>query len=121
MLKVGRSPAQFHLKPLALEVAVEPVEHRLEPRHAVKRRPCTRELVRLSREAEQLDLLAHQPKQREEVLTLFDVAAEVLLGVENEDGCLHLLRIRRGRLLEIRIDVFPKRAAELALEDPEEV
>ena len=74
-----------------LEVAPEPLEDDLEPRDAVERRAGARELVALGREAHELHLAPQQPQDREEVLGLLDVAAEVVLRVEDEQ--------RRGDVL----------------------
>src|SRR5664279_713184 len=117
----GTSSAPRRLRSNASEVTPEPLQNCLEALHAVDRRPCARELVTLGRETQQLDFLAHQAERVEEVLALLDAAAEVLLRVQHEHGRLDVLRVRRRRALEIRVDVPPQRSTELTLEDPEDV
>ena len=75
----------------------------------------------LAGEAQHLDLLAEQAEQCEEVLALLDVAAEVALGVDDEERRLDLPRVGRRRHLQPLVDVLPHRPAELPLEDPEHV
>src|SRR5262245_41278848 len=88
-LMPGRARTMFELSPrrlarnrlasglteALLEVAVEPVEQDLETRHAVEGRAGTCQLVALAGEAHELDLAAEQAQDREQVLTLLDVAA----------------------------------------------
>jgi hypothetical protein len=53
----------------------------------VHRRAGAAELVPFGGEAHELDLASEQQQRREEVLGLLDVAAEVVLRVEDEEWC----------------------------------
>src|SRR5436190_20431790 len=77
----------------ALQMAVEPVEDDLEPLHAVCGRPGAGQLVALGREPNHLDVVLAQPERDEQVFALLDRAAEVVLGVDDQERRRDLLRV----------------------------
>src|SRR5215208_5213889 len=104
-----------------LQVAVEPLEQNLEPLHAMRRVPRPRQLVALTGEADELDVAPQEAECREQLLGLLDVAAQVVLRVEDQERRLDLLRIRPRRPLEVRVDVVVHELAEIGLEEPPDV
>src|SRR5262245_57767111 len=79
------------------EVLSEPVQDEPEALQAVAGLARARELVVLVREADEEHVLAELLERDEELLGLLDGAAEVVLGVDDEERSRHVLRKGHGR------------------------
>src|SRR5262249_61303882 len=100
---------------------VEPLEQDLEALDPVSRRARARELVRLDREADELDLLPGTAKRDEQMFRLLDRAAEVVLRMHDQERRLDVLRIGRRRTLDPRVEVVVEKCSERPAERPEDV
>src|ERR671935_1111104 len=70
---------------------------------------------------DELGLLPCEPERDEEVLRLLDRAAQVVLGVHDQERRLDVTRVERRGVLCPRVEVVIEGRAEFAGEVPEEV
>lgn len=83
---------------------------------------ATREAVALALEAHKLYLAAQPFQGGEELLGLLDIAAQVLLAVQDQQRRVDVLYVRNGRELHVTLQVVPRRRLKLVVgEDPAEV
>src|SRR5438477_11861409 len=76
------------LGPLARrQVLVEPAGDPVQALYPAVGAPASREVMRLAREADQLDLLAEKPHRPEKLFSLRDRTAEIHLPVRQKQRC----------------------------------
>ena len=94
------------------EVLGEPVEDDAEALEAVARLAGPRQLVVLVGEAHEHDLLPELLQRDEELLGLLDRAAEVVLGVHDQERRADVARVGQRRALQVAVEVVPRRRAD---------
>src|SRR5215468_4681122 len=94
-----------------LQIAPEPLEDVPKALEPVARLARARHLVVLAREADEADRAAELLERDEELLALFDRAAQILLGVNDQQRRHDVLRVRERRALDVARHVLPRHGA----------
>src|SRR5205807_9332044 len=92
-----------------LGVRVEPVGDPTAVLDAMARLAAAREVVVVLGETYEDGLLAEDAQRGEELLGLLDRAAQVALGVEDEERCSDARHVRQRRPLDELVAVAPRR------------
>src|SRR5437870_12492958 len=87
----------------------------------MRRAPGPRQLVTLPGEPHELDLAIERAEHREQLLTLVDRTAEVVLGVQDQQGRGDLCGVCERRDRAVHLGRLPRVGADVALEEPADV
>src|SRR5262249_31687529 len=93
------------------EIAPEPLEDVPKALEPVARLARARHLVVLAREADEADLAAELLERDEELLAVFDRAAQILLGANDQQRRHDVLRVRERRALAVARPGLPRPGA----------
>src|SRR5436309_13125759 len=89
-------------------MSVEPLEDVAESLEAVARLAGAGHLVVLSREAHEADLAPELLQRDEQLLGMLDGAAQIVLGVDDQQRRHDVLGVREGRALDVARQVLPR-------------
>ena len=80
-----------------------------------------RELVTLRGETNELHVAPHAPEHGEQLLSLVDGAAQILLGVQDQEGAGHVRGVGERRDPSVRVRLFPRSGPDVSTEEPGKV
>ena len=94
---------------------LKPVQLPVETFHQVLRLACAGQVMVLTRKNHQFCVYTIMPQCPEPLLTLFDRHTEVVIGMQNQRGSLHVLRILQRRCIPVLIEIVEQEPPEILL------